>query len=388
MLSPKEIRAWALRQYPRFLSSVVTGESFFPKEVPFGRIKPSDDFGKVMQSVQALDQSRLGFAIEWETRTFRQWKEQQIPKRVWFPDEASFVQTTETAKEVESFRRCVSQSRDSCPELLSWMAQYPRQVLEEAASWADLLKVVLYLRKHPRPGCYLRELPVAVGTKFVERHDSTIESLLRELLPAEYFSSANRFEERLGFRYDQPLIRFRVLDPSPGQIGPSGVSDFSVPMWEARILAFQGLSVVVTENKMNFLTLPPLPGALAIWGQGNAAQLLTDLPWLDSCRIFYWGDLDVHGFHILSRLRERFPRIESVLMDEKTLEDFPGLVREGRSAAYELTGALTSSEFATYRRVQAHGCLLEQEQLPQEYSSAKLRAAVIAGSFPCAITQM
>lgn len=381
MLSPEEIKAWALRQYPRFLSSVVTGEPFFPKEVPFGRIKPSDDLGKVMQSVQALDQSRLGFAVEWETRTFRQWKEQQVPKRVWFPDEASFVRATETAKEVERFRRCVSQSRESCPELLSWMARYPRRVLEEAACWPDLLKVVVHLQKHPRPGCYLRELPVTVGTKFVEQHNSTVESLLRELLPAEHFVPADRFEERLGFRYDEPLLRFRVLDPGCHRFGPFDVGDFSVPMREARALAFQGVTVVITENKMNFLTLPSLSGALAIWGQGNAAQLLAGLPWLDHCRLLYWGDLDVHGFHILSRLRSRFSKIESVMMDEKTLEDFPGLVREGRSATYELIGSLTLAELAAYRRVQASGGLLEQEQLPQDYSNARLREIASYRSF-------
>ena len=33
----------------------------------------------------------------------------------------------------------------------------------------------------------------------------------------------------------------------------------------------------------------------------------------------YWGDLDTHGFAILNRLRQRFPRARSILMDRDTL---------------------------------------------------------------------
>ncbi|NOR71388.1 MAG: hypothetical protein GQ532_17115, partial [Methylomarinum sp.] len=39
----------------------------------------------------------------------------------------------------------------------------------------------------------------------------------------------------------------------------------------------------------------------------------------------YWGDLDTHGFAILSRLRHYYPQVKSILMDEKTLEQFAHL---------------------------------------------------------------
>lgn len=36
-------------------------------------------------------------------------------------------------------------------------------------------------------------------------------------------------------------------------------------------------------------------------------------------QVFYWGDIDTHGFAILDRLRARVPAAESILMDETTL---------------------------------------------------------------------
>ena len=42
--------------------------------------------------------------------------------------------------------------------------------------------------------------------------------------------------------------------------------------------------------------------------------------WINRNRIIYWGDIDVEGFLILSRLRNLFENVESILMDETSLE--------------------------------------------------------------------
>ena len=35
--------------------------------------------------------------------------------------------------------------------------------------------------------------------------------------------------------------------------------------------------------------------------------------------IYYWGDIDTHGFAILDQLRAQLPRVQSLLMDRTTL---------------------------------------------------------------------
>ena len=63
----------------------------------------------------------------------------------------------------------------------------------------------------------------------------------------------------------------------------------------------------------------------------------------------YWGDIDTHGFAILNQLRFRYPRVESILMDTKTLLAHPDQwVSEDRPTNRPLAH-LTDSEAALYR---------------------------------------
>ena len=56
-----------------------------------------------------------------------------------------------------------------------------------------------------------------------------------------------------------------------------------------------------------------------LFGDGYAVDILERLGWLADLDLVYWGDLDTHGFAILNRLRHRFPRARSILMDRGTL---------------------------------------------------------------------
>jgi hypothetical protein len=48
-------------------------------------------------------------------------------------------------------------------------------------------------------------------------------------------------------------------------------------------------------------------------------DLLASARWMHDCNIFYWGDVDTHGFRMLDQLRARFPELQSLLMDRETL---------------------------------------------------------------------
>ena len=68
------------------------------------------------------------------------------------------------------------------------------------------------------------------------------------------------------------------------------VEDLAVPLSQFRAFDWSDLAFLITENKMTFLTLPPISRAIGIWGGGGAAELLTLVDWLAGCRHFYWGD--------------------------------------------------------------------------------------------------
>ena len=56
-----------------------------------------------------------------------------------------------------------------------------------------------------------------------------------------------------------------------------------------------------------------------LFGLGYGLARLADVHWLADKEIWYWGDLDTHGFAILDRLRVRLPHARSFLMDRETL---------------------------------------------------------------------
>ncbi len=42
---------------------------------------------------------------------------------------------------------------------------------------------------------------------------------------------------------------------------------------------------------------------------------LAQAGWLARCQVYYWGDIDTHGFAILDQLRTHIPHARSLLMD-------------------------------------------------------------------------
>lgn len=152
------------------------------------------------------------------------------------------------------------------------------------------------------------------------------------------------------------------------------MDDLSVPLSQFRALAWNGMTILITENKMRttFLTLPPAQNALGIWGGGGAVELLNSVNWLLNCRLLYWGDIDVHGFQILSRLRRVFPNLRSVMMDEKTLDRFSEFIVVAKDTSYGGVTHLTIEEHLACERVRTNRLLLEQEKIPHSYAAPLL----------------
>jgi len=140
-----------------------------------------------------------------------------------------------------------------------------------------------------------------------------------------------------------------------------------LPLGTFGSLPIADLVVIITENLMNFECLPPVSKGMAIFGQGNAAELLRKVGWLAHCKIYYWGDIDEHGFHILARLRKCFANVQSLNMDVSTLEKFRSLVGKGEKAGKEPTN-LTAAEGDAFRMVERENLRLEQEKIPQDHA--------------------
>lgn len=375
MVQPQQVRNWCEKKYPDFLRSLVSGEPFFPLEINVGHPRPGYDHDRLDKEVKALAEASLGYHIEWTTRKFRLTGEQRIPARIWFESAQEYLAAIQRTRETEQFCANLNLIRQQCPSLLEWAARNPLKLVATGAIWPDLVKVCRYFLSNPNPGKYSRELPISVSTKFIAENRAIVDSLLQALFPDRTAQrSETSFEERFGLRSEEPLIRFRLLDEELlGKFGPV-VTDASVPLGEALRLDWKQRLIVVVENKMTFLTLPALPNAIGIWGAGNAAQLLSSMRWLSNCGLLYWGDIDVHGFHIVSRLRGVFPQLQTIMMDSQTLDRHASFITKAKSTSHENVLMLTEKEHQAYVRVKNGQLLLEQEKIPYDYAVECLAA--------------
>lgn len=377
MLTPAEIRDLCLRKYAAFLRSIVVDEPFFPLPIRFGKPSTAVGFAQLRSEVEALAGSAVPYRIEWrEIRSPRLGVgRQRLPERLWFERETDFLTTIQKNSEIARFRKQLEEARATCPGIVDWMARRPLVAVEHADVWHELLMVCTYFLRHPRPGCYPRELPLPIGTKFIGDHERVLDEMLTAVLPPTSVEpSRGTFEERFGLRAVEATIRLRVLDQTSVPVGwPQALNDITVPR-----SAFAGLSLpaqraLIVENKLTFLTLPPLRSTIAIFGAGNAVALLAGIESLNWQDLWYWGDLDLAGFHILNRLRHHFPHVRSIFMDPNTLNGHRALAISDRPILDEDTDRLTEDERATYTDLRLNRLRLEQEKLPHSWILQRLR---------------
>lgn len=240
-----------------------------------------------------------------------------------------------------------------------WVRHHPMPALRLAGEWDRLIAVVDWVRERQRPGMYLRQVDVpGVDTKFIERHRGVLAELLDlRLGPERVDVFAGDFATRYGFARKPDYIRFRC----PFR----GLSEASVRVDEMGA-APPGVSrVYVVENEITYLAFPLPEQAMVVWGRGYAVDTLAPLRWLAGLDVVYWGDIDTHGFAILSRLRGAFPGVRSMLMDAETLLAHRDQWVREPSPAPAVPAGLTEQEAALYADL-AGGVYGDRVRLEQE----------------------
>jgi hypothetical protein len=262
--------------------------------------------------------------IERKTFSHRLFGTNTLPGEAWVDSLDEALALLGKRAEAGRFEAVVEETRRRQPLLLSWLAKRPLKALDLAGQWPLLMDVVAWLQAHPRPGIYLRQADIpGVHSKFIEAHRAVLAELLDLCLPPEAIApeanGVSRFAARYGFRDKPARIRFRILDPSISPLPGGGLPDIALDSRSFAELPLSVRRVFITENETNFLAFPELAESLVIFGSGYGWDGLAGIPWLADCPMYYWGDIDTHGFAILSQLRSKFGQVESFLMDRETL---------------------------------------------------------------------
>lgn len=376
MLNPVKIRQWAEGKYPGLIDAHFRGETMFPLEVTrFGRTDPNETAGEIDRQIrQLLDgsveivcpdlpaiarpKSRPGYSVALELSRMRRHGEQPLPTRVWFETLDDFLAFLGKKGEWLQLLNDVAALDAAGMASATWARQNARALLVRisAGEGKALALALAALQARPLPDCFAREIALpGISGKFIEERLQLIAEILRDIGSAAWQPGENAHLQ-LGLRQTRRLLRLMVLDGNRVDYGVSQQSLRQLPAGTDRLL--------IVENLRTFLTLPPLRGILALYGEGHAVQTLSDLSWMRSVPVHYWGDLDPTGFAILNSLRRICPQVSSVMMDAETLNAHTSLLTSAAKLKKTHFDLLTPNERTAAAFVQDHGQGIEQEKIP------------------------
>ncbi len=271
--------------------------------------------------------------VEWTPREDRHLGSNLIPTALHFPtvDALARFLGRPAIAQLKAYRKNASHLLAELPHLHAWITTHPMELTRITDTVDRLIAVTHWMQKTPRPGIYIRQIPVdGIDTKFVEQNRTILTQWWDILLPPDTLDgtratgtrptttgSINRFAQRYGFRTVPVTLRFRLLDPKKTI---AGFTDLTVPVEELAASPPPNVHIAfVVENEISALAFPPVTGGIVICGGGYSVAALAHVPWLKDIRLYYWGDIDTHGFAILNRLRSHLPDVHSFLMDRDTL---------------------------------------------------------------------
>ncbi|HLK81474.1 MAG TPA: DUF3322 domain-containing protein [Xanthobacteraceae bacterium] len=377
--TPSSLRDQVMHVWERgkILAACVTNETLFPLKLslrcPDAKAM-TQSFDAVRGWIRELEENSrsskgYGYEIEWAEINHRQLGRNRMPGRIVVPTEHDALRLIGKERAGRRFRELAGVTAARFPALLQWVSRRPFVLIERADEWLRLLDVLAWFRDHPRSNLYLRQVDIAgVDTKFIEARKALLSELLDVVLlppcrprqagaiahdpaPSSRFplmgegrggggeegddvicyhsapagegregalirAAAQTFEQKYGLRAKPPIIRFRALDR---RLAIAGLTDLAIPANDFAALNLAPRRVFITENEVNGVAFPDFAEAVVVFGLGYGVELLQSASWMMQVQIYYWGDIDTHGFAMLDRLRGVFPGARSLLMNRETL---------------------------------------------------------------------
>lgn len=377
MKSLEEIKNFAEKKYFQVIDSVFNQVKIFPLVYDrFGKMDKSKlqkNFEQNQIEIKELieNSKKFNFEIIWEETNNRKIGVTKIPKSIQFIDLKFYLKFIQKESEFQILEEDFEKLISIFPELQLWLRVNIKELIPISSSLDKIISILSFFKNHPKPNLYIRELPIeGVDTKFIESNQKNLILLLDQILLKEYINeNETNFEKRYYLKSKAILIRFRILDKTLNQNFPKEIFDLSIPIEEFQKLNFREETVFITENLINFLAFPKLKNSILILGGGYASSNLKYLKNISEKKIYYWGDMDSHGFQILSNLRFFFPQTQSIFMDKICYEMFQHLATNDNQKISSLPENLNSDEEKLFNYINSieKANQLEQEKIPFEY---------------------
>ena len=352
---------------------LMDNEELFPLTLKLKTLTQKDiveNFLTIKKEIEKLQKTELH--IEYKEFKFKGIGSQKLPFCVTCRTLEKFLKFIEKEEEYERYKIDYCKAVKEFPKLKKLFSDKPKLLLEIKLQLDKILQITAFYCANPKPNIYIRELPLrGIDTKFIEKNKKEIDLFLMCVLDDDLYDSNiaklsnNGFEKKYNLKYKLPLVRFRILD---SDLYLGGLSDITINIEEFQKLDFTCKKVYMVENEITALSFPAIKNAIVIFAKGYGVGLFKDVRWLIDKEIYYWGDLDMDGFAILSQARGYFPQIKSLFMGKEILEEFIDLGVKSSNKSYKKLLHLTEDEELLYERLfsdyYGENFRLEQERLP------------------------
>lgn len=327
--TPEDIRNQVRKLWDRgaLLACLLDDTSLFPLRMkckgPDSR-ELSERFSEARNWIGQLKAAAGFYHIEWRSLKHRVLGSNDIPVAIRIDRRADALNLIGKIRDAERFAELAALIGDRRPEWRAWLKKRPLRALELDEEWPRLLRIADWLLAHPRPAIYLRQIDLpGIHSKWIEGHRGLLAELLDLVLPEAAIdrtrTGVGDFCRRYGFLDKPSRVRFRILDANVRLLPGEAEQDLSLTQAAFASLDLPLSKVFIIENEINFLAFPAVAEAMVIFGAGYGFDALAAAAWLRNRKVFYWGDIDTHGFAILNQLRGILPHVTSFLMDQQTL---------------------------------------------------------------------
>ena len=376
MITVEEIKQKALRRYEDYLRSIIVEDPlFFPLEIKGNKENEKDISILQQQQILLFENEKankgFGYSLITKIKATNRGNLHTIVKIV-FETELDYLKFLEKQSESQKFKTLLSSTLVEFPELKGLLDVNPGLLSENLDKWEDLLNVCRYFRENPAPGLYVRELAVSVHTKFIEKNKGILTILLSDIIPQHINKQGESFEDIFYLKTKRNLIRIRFLDSDLSPL--PGFDEIGIAETDINTLSLSCKRVFIIENDIAALTFPKLPHSIILFGKGYNVASLKDIEWLKSVEIYYWGDMDVHGFEIMSQVRSYFSHVQSFLMDQETFENFKPDFETGKRNKTPTPVYLTHEEAKLYHIIREGNLRLEQEKISQTWVQSRVHS--------------
>ena len=366
-----------------FFRSFMEDTSLFPLSIKLktpSQKSLRENMVTLFDEINALE--KLQLQVEYREFSFKSLGVQKLPVSVVIESAEIFLKFLGKTREFAEYKKAYENAISHFSNLKNLFLAKPNMLLLHKEILEELLAVCHFFTKNPQPNIYIRELSIkGVDTKFIQNYIGVVDAFLATTLDEKHFDttitklSYSGFEKKYGLKYELPLVRFRILDET---LKIHGLDDISLTTQAFEKLDLACKNVFIVENKITMLSFMNLKNSIVVFGNGYGVGMIKNAKWLKDKDIYYWGDVDMDGFAILSQARGYFPQVQSLFMDEETIENFTDLAVSSKESKVKKLNYLTDLEDTVYMRLQSdyykENFRLEQERIPFKYIREKMNA--------------